>query len=107
MSKTSTIKIIGFFFLSCLLKSCANTSSNKSTQTRQFEFSKLSITQSKPNGNKNWALDSPEAYYDNQKRKVSAKNAIGYIFQEDKKAFKINSNTVNVNNDGYNLPHQF
>ena len=63
-------------------------------------FSSLNLESTKPNGNRDWSLKSPEARYDHSRRMVRVLSPTGIIYNNNEPSFSISSNIATIINDG-------
>jgi len=69
-------------------------------QAPPFVLRALSLNQRKPDGSRDWDLNSPEARYDLDSRTVRAKRPSGVLYQSDRPGFRISADLATVLNDG-------
>lgn len=69
-------------------------------QAPPFVLRSLSLNQRKPDGSRDWDLNSPEARYDLDSRTVRAKRPSGVLYKADQPGFRISADLATVLNDG-------
>jgi LPS export ABC transporter protein LptC len=69
-------------------------------QAPPFVLRSLSLNQRKPDGSRDWDLNSPEARYDLDSRTVRAKRPSGLLYKADQPGFRISADLATVLNDG-------
>ena len=69
-------------------------------QAPPFVWRALSLNQRKPDGSRDWDLNSPEARYELDSRTVRAKRPSGVLYKSDQPGFRISADLATVLNDG-------
>lgn len=91
---------LGRILLILLISGCQETTDQSKKAAPPFVLKSLELSQKKANGELDWDLKSPMAYYHLSNKTVSARDPEGILYKSNKPSFEISANIATVINDG-------